>query len=135
MIRPLYHKLGSFSTGLFPALIWQAAAFYRRYEISVRLLLVISRIKVIQAVIALLREWQNYAISLSQAFGNINTSSGKQITLRLKETDIAFFICLVDCQNEIIKMLYPARKKAQKYHMLLSAVKEINSVSPRLKME
>ena len=67
--------------------------------------------------------------------GKINTRSGKQITLRLKETASAFAVYLVDCQNEIIRILYPARKKAQKYPTLLSAAKVINSVSPGLKIE
>ena len=63
------------------------------------------------------------------------SGSGRKITLRPRETAKAFAVYRVDYQNEIIRILYPARKKAQKYHILLSTVKAINSVSPGLKME
>ena len=84
---------------------------------------------------ASLREWQSQRVFPPKEEGKISTRSGRQITLRLRETAKAFAVHPVDCQNEIIRILYPARKKAQKYHRLLSAVKAINSVSPGLKME
>lgn len=95
----------------------------------------IRRTNAVQAVSASLREWHSQMMFSPKMCGKTNTRIGKQITLRLKEIVKAFAVHRVDCQNEIIRILYPARKNAQKYHILFSAVKAINSVSPGLKIE
>ena len=59
---------------------------------------------------ASLREWQSQIMLSPNMCGRINIRSGRQITLRLRETASAFAVRLVDCQNEIIRILYPARK-------------------------
>ena len=89
----------------------------------------------IQAVNASLAEWQNQIASRPNKAGRTAIRTGGHTRLRDREIASAFFVHPVDCQKEMIKMLYPARKNPQKYGRLLLSIKAISSISPGLKME
>ena len=76
--------------------------------------MVFSRINAVQAVSASLMEWHSQITSLPKKMGRTAIRTGGHRTLRDRETIRAFSVRRVDCQKEIIRMLYPARKNPQK---------------------
>ena len=63
---------------------------------------------------ASLREWQSQITSLLKNRGRMVIRIGGHSILHDIEMSRAFCVRPVDCQKEIIRMLYPARKKPQK---------------------
>ena len=67
-----------------------------------------------EAVSASLIDWQIQIILPPQSRGSVAIIIGGQMILLDRDVTNAFFVFAVACQNEIIKMLKPARKNPQK---------------------